>query len=241
MSSTTLATRRPADAVATTPGPTRRAVQDVLPIALAVAPFGTVVGVTLDQAALVGLPGLVATALVYGGSAQLATLSVLIGGGGIAGAVVAGALVNARLVLYSAGHAHRFRDPDHPVWFRWVAPLTTVDQTYALADGARDLRGGAFRRYWAVLGTVLASGWLVAVTVGMVLGSVLPEISPMDVAVPATMVSLLVPHLGSRRLRRVALVAAVVGVATPLLPSGLGIVAAILAGLAVAGPGEVAR
>ena len=79
------------------------------------------------------------------------------------------------------------------------------------------------------------------VTVGMVLGSVLPEISPMDVAVPATMVSLLVPHLGSRRLRRVALVAAVVGVATPLLPSGLGIVAAILAGLAVAGPGEVAR
>jgi 4-azaleucine resistance transporter AzlC len=240
MSSTTVAAR-PERVTALPPGAVRRAVRDIVPIAVAVVPFGTVVGVTLDQAALVGVPALVVTGLVYAGSAQLATLAVLIAGGGPIGAVIAGAMVNARLVLYSAGHGDRFRAPGNPAWFRWLAPLLTVDQTFALAEGARDLRGVDFRRYWMTMGTVLGAGWLAAVGVGMVLGSVMPEASPMDVAIPATMVSLLAPHLRSRRLRRAALVAAVVGVASPVLPSGLGIVAAILAGLVAAGPEEVAR
>lgn len=241
MSSSAVAAR-PERVTALPRGAVRRAVRDIVPIAVAVVPFGTVVGVTLDQAALVGVPALVVTGLVYAGSAQLATLAVLIAGGGPIGAVIAGAMVNARLVLYSAGHGHRFRAPGNPAWFRWLTPLLTVDQTFALAEGARDLRGADFRRYWMTMGSVLGTVWLIAVGVGMVLGSVLPEASPMDVAIPATMVSLLAPHLRSRRLRRAALVAAVIGVvASAVLPSGLGIVAAIVAGLVAAGPEEVAR
>lgn len=232
MSSTTaVATLRPASEARR---PVHRAVRDILPIAAAVVPFGTVVGVTLDHAGLTGVPGLVGTALVYAGSAQLATLTVLIGGGAPLAAVLAGAIVNARMVLYSASHGARFRN--HPAWFRWIAPLMTVDQTFALAAQAGDLAGAAFRRYWLTIGGVLGTIWLAAVGVGMGLGSVLPEASPMDVAAPATMVSLLVPHLGDSRLRRVAVTAAVVGVAARGLPSGLGIVAAIGVALVAAGP-----
>lgn len=60
----------------------------------------------------------------------------------------------------------------------------------------------------------------------------------MDVAAPATMVSLLVPHLADRRLRRVVLVAALAALVGHALPSGLGVAGAIFAGLAVAGPGR---
>lgn len=224
--------------VARTRSPVDRAVRDILPLAAAVVPFGTVIGVTLDHAGLTGVPGLASTALVYAGSAQLAALTILIGGGGPLGAVLAGAIVNSRLVLYSASHGARFRD-GHPAWFRWLAPLTTVDQTFALAAAARDLHGADFRRYWVTLGLVLGGIWTVAVALGIQLGGVLPEASPMQVAAPATMVSLLVPHLGNRRMRRVVATAAVVGVAARVLPSGLGIVAAIAVALVAAGPGGV--
>lgn len=224
----------------TTLVPVRRGARDILPLAAAAVPFGMVVGVTLDQAGLDGVPALAATALVYAGSAQLATMTILIAGGGPLGAVLAGAIVNARLVLYSASHGHRFRD--HPAWFRWLAPLTTVDQTFALAAAARDLTGVAFRRYWVTIGLVLGAVWTTAVAAGLHLGATLPESSPMEVAAPATMVSLLVPRLGDARMRRVALTAAVVAGAARVLPSGFGIVAAICVGLAVAGrPSEPAQ
>lgn len=226
-------------AVTTTGDPARwavtlRAARDILPLAAAVVPFGTVVGVTLDDAGLTGLPALTGTALLYAGSAQLATLSVLIAGGGPLGAVLAGAIVNSRMLLYSAGLSPRFKD--QPAWFRWIAPLTTVDQTFALATQASGLDRRAFRQYWLTLGAVLGAIWLTAVSVGMSVGSALPDHSPMEVAAPATMVSLLVPHLGDRRMRRVVLTAAAVAVAGRLLPDGVGIVAAIAVGLVAAGP-----
>lgn len=222
--------------------PAVRATRDILPLALSVVPFGAVVGVALDKAGDAGIGALVATVLLYAGSAQLATLSVLAAGGGVLGAVLAGAIVNARLLLYSAAHGHRFRT-GQPTWFRWVGPLTTVDQTFALASAAPDLVGRAFRRYWGVMGTVLGTVWITAVVLGTRLGDVLAGPSPLDMAAPATLVALLVPHLGDPRLRRVAAVAGVTALVGAGLPSGLGLAAAVLAGLVVAGrvTGEVAR
>lgn len=212
----------------------RRAARDILPLAAAVVPFGTVVGVTLEHAGLTGPAALTGTALLYAGSAQLATLSVLIAGGGPLGAVLAGAIVNSRMLLYSAGLSGRFRH--QPTWFRWLAPLTTVEQTFALATEVDGLDQHGFRQYWVTIGAVLGGIWLAAVSVGMSLGSVLPDHNPMEVAAPATMVALLMPHVADRRMRRVALVAAVIAVAGRLLPGGTGLVVAIVIGLVVAGP-----
>ncbi len=213
---------------------THRAIRDILPLAMAVVPFGTVVGVTLNTAGLTGPLALVGTAVVYAGSAQLAALSVLTTGGGLLGAVLAGAIVNSRMLLYSAGLSTRFRD--QPVWFRWLAPMTMIDQTFVLATEARDLDRRSFRHYWFTMGLVLGVVWLSAVAVGMGLGSALPEHSPMEVAAPATMIALLVPHLVDRRMRRVAVVAAALAIVGRFLPGGVGIVIAIVVALAAAGP-----
>lgn len=220
-----------------TRSPVTRAVRDILPLAAATAPFGAVVGVTLDQAGLVGVPALAGTAVLYAGSAQLATLSTMTAGGGVVGAVLAGAVVNSRLLLYSASHGPRFRD-GQPSWFRWLAPLTTVDQTFALAAAASDLRGTGFRRYWTTMGLVLGAAWLGAVAVGMQLGNVVPAHGPLGVAAPATLVALLVPHLADRRKRRAAVAAGLAALAAGALPGGLGIAVAVVAGLLVAGPGR---
>lgn len=229
--SASLATR-PVDA---TTAPVRRAVRVMLPVAVAVIPFGTVVGVTMAQTDVATVPALAATALVYAGSAQLAAVSAVLAGSGVVGAVVAGLIVNARLVLYSATFGQRFRD-GQPIWFRWLGPLTTVDQSFAVAAAAPDLEGAAFRRFWVTCGVLLGGLWLVAVGAGMALGDALTPDSPLQVAGPAILVALLVPHLRTARLRRVAIAASAVGTAALVVPSGVAIVLAIVAGLAAAGP-----
>lgn len=214
----------------------RLAVRDVLPIALTVAPFGTVVGVALQDAGLVGVPAVLATLAVNAGSAQLAAVTVVLGGGSAVVAVLTGALVNVRLLLYSAGLATRFRS--HPRWFRWAASQTIIDQMVVLVGQHPHLTGAAFRRYWLAASGVLVGVWNVAVVAGTLLGSAVPDAGPFEVALPAAMVSLLVPQLGRARVRRAVAVSAVVAVAARGLPPGVGVVVAILAAMALAGPEE---
>lgn len=211
-----------------------RGVRDILPLAVAVVPFGTVVGVAMTETGLTGLPALVGTAAVLAGAAQLAALTVLSTGGGLVAAVLAGVFVNARMLLYSAGMSARFAE--QPRWFRWLGPQTMIDQTFLIATEARDLDPRAFRRYWATIGGVIASLWLCAVWAGMMLGSTLPAHSPLEIAAPAVMVALLIPSLTDQRRRRVALVAAAISGSGGLLPGGTAIVVAIVAALLVAGP-----
>ena len=69
--------------------------------------------------------------VVYGGSAHLATLRTLDASGPVL-AVVVGILVNARLLVYSAGLARSW--PEQPRWFRLVAAPLIIDPTFAVAE-----------------------------------------------------------------------------------------------------------
>ena len=94
-------------------------------------PFGLFLGVTLSAYGEHPLAVLAGAALVYGGSAQLATSTVLHAGAGLLAAVLAGVVVSARMLLYGAALADRFAD--QPRWFRWLGPATLLDQTYLSA------------------------------------------------------------------------------------------------------------
>jgi predicted branched-subunit amino acid permease len=215
--------------------PVRRAVRDALPIALSLVPMGALVGFAMDGAGATGPAALAITAFLHSAAAPLAALEVLGGGGGLLAALVVGAVVNLRLVLFSASLGPRFRD-GHPWWFRWIAPGVTGDVHVAMAANARDLGGEAFRRYWTTIAAVIASAWVVATGVGLRLTAVVPTVSPLQAVVPATFVALLVPQMAVPRMRWAIVTAATVAVVGASLPSGLDIVAAILAGVAVAGP-----
>jgi len=139
-------------------------------------------------------------------------------------------VVNARLALYGAGLEPRFRA--QPAWFRWLAPHLIVDQTYALAVGRPELGDGArFRRWWLIVGAVLAAGWCAAVAAGFALGQSLPAGSALDAAAPACLVALLVPRLTDRPGIAAAAVAAAVAVAGAALPRSIGLLAAVVAGV----------
>jgi predicted branched-subunit amino acid permease len=170
---------------------------DIIPVAIAVAPLGFAVGVALTATQVPPAIAFVSSPLLYSGSAQLTWLTLATTGGGLLALIGTMMLVNARMLLYGAGLAPRFRD--QPSWFRWLAPTFIVDQTYTKVIDRTDLGNPErFRRYWLSAGAILGVGWVGAITAGIVLGPVVPELVPLEVTAPALFVGLLVPQLRDR-------------------------------------------
>ena len=211
----------------------RDAVRDLVPITLSVMPFALVIGVTVAQVEQVpNWLGLIAGPAIYAGSSQLAAIILLGGGSGLLPVVGAVAMINARLLIYGAVLAPRFRD--QPAWFRWLAPHFLVDQTLAASSARPELDDPVrFRRYWLTAGGVLGLGWTLAMAAGVLAGPRLPSQSPLDFAVTAVFVGLLVPRLRDRRSWLPAGVAAVVAVLASPLANGIGLVVAIVVALVV--------
>jgi predicted branched-subunit amino acid permease len=202
-------------------------VRAMAPLALAFAPFALVIG---SAVATVPNPvaGWAGSWLIFAGSAHLAALN-----GVAAGtpqlAVQTALLVNARLLVYGASMASRWRD--QPRWFRVVAPALLVDPTWAMAD--RQARAGRSpagqRRFFLAAALTLGLVWTVAIATGALIGRQLPHVG-LDLAAPLCLIALIGPRLVDRAHRWAAVAAAVVAVLTSGWPAGTGIAAAIVAG-----------
>jgi predicted branched-subunit amino acid permease len=208
----------------------RDALRDVLPVAVSLVPFAAVIGVTISQTSHVPVwVGMLAGPLIYGGSAQLAALTLADTGAGLLTVLGTVLVINARLVMYGAAIEPRFRG--QPAWFRWFAPHFLVDQTYTLANERPELSGRAFRRYWGTVGLVLGGVWVGAMYLAVAVGPAVPADSPLTFAAMAVFVALLVPRLRQRAARRPAAIAAVVALVASPLPHGLGLLVGALAGV----------
>lgn len=205
------------------------AVRDISPVIASLLPFAAVLGVTIAASASIPVwLGLLSALLLFAGSAQLALLT-LLDSAGPAAVVATVLVVNARLAVYGAAMEPRFRG--QPTWFRWLAPHTMVDQTFALADARPELRGADFRRYWLTMGGVLAVAWIGAMTAGVLGGGALGRIEPLRFAAVAVLLALVVPRLKARRHRVPALLAAIGTVVGAGLPLGIGVLLGVAVGL----------
>jgi predicted branched-subunit amino acid permease len=214
--------------------PRAAALRDLAAIAPGVAPFGVALGVVTATTRMGDVAGLLGAPLVYGGSAQLTATTMFDAGAGLLAIVGAALTVSARLLLYGAALAPRFRD--QPAWFRYLGPHLIIDQTYLCSLARPQLTGRSFRTYWLGLGLGLGVVWTAAVAAGLLIGPRLPAMPHLSLAGTALFVGMLMPRLRDRASVRGAVVAAVVAplVAT-LLPSGaviVGAVAGLLASLA---------
>jgi predicted branched-subunit amino acid permease len=217
---------------ATALDPRGLALRDARTVVPGLLPFGVLLGVTVVTTGASGLAGVLGGPIVYGGSAQLTALTLLDRGLGLVAVVLSAAVVNARLLLYSAALGHRFRA--QPALFRWLAPHFIIDQTYLMASSHPELTGRDFRRYWTWLGAVVLVVWTGSIGLGVGLAPVLPPLPHLTLVGTAMFIGLLVPRLVDRP----AVVAAVVGGGVAagvswVLPS-LGIVAGALAGVLAA-------
>ncbi|MEU4604504.1 AzlC family ABC transporter permease [Kribbella sp. NPDC023972] len=215
--------------------PAALALRDTASVALGMVAFGVTLGVTISVLGFGTLPGLVGAPVVYGGSAQLTAVTLVHQGTGLAVVVASAAIVNSRLLLYSASLSRRFSG--QPTWFRWLAPHFVIDQTYLLSSARPDLDPRTFRCYWGWLGFFVLVVWSSSVAIGMVAGPVLPELPHLVFVGTAMFLGMLAPRLTNRPAVAAAvaggLVAAVVGLIRPELGIVCGAIAGVMAGSAV--------
>jgi 4-azaleucine resistance transporter AzlC len=204
----------------------RRGARVAAPLFPAAAALGASFGVLARTAHMDALAAVVMSATTFAGSAQVATVSVLGAGGGVAAAVAAALLLNARYAPIGISVAQSFRGH---VLKRFGQAQLVVDESWALAGGGTSRFD---RRVLLGVGATLWFAWVGGTAAGALLGQAIGDTSAfgLDGAFAALFVALLAAQLQDRARLTVAAVGALVAVSLiPLTPPGVPIVAATAA------------
>jgi predicted branched-subunit amino acid permease len=221
------------------------------PLLLGVAPFGMIYGIAALAAGVPTWLAQLASAIVFAGAAQLVIVQMLAAGAGFVPIALTSGLLNLRHVLYSASMAEYVRHL--PRRWRLLLAYVLTDEAYAVAvlryqqrhaaaaDHAEHTDSGtpaadatADLRHWYFLGAgfTLWAGWQLSTAAGLLFGATIPPEWELDFAVPLTFIALLTLLLRERAGQAAALVAGLGALAFAALPYKLGLVAAIVLGLA---------
>jgi 4-azaleucine resistance transporter AzlC len=209
------------------PGGLMRGVKAALPFVVPTLAIGMSYGVLAEP--VMGTAAAIAMSfLVFAGAAQFAAVSALAAGGGVAAAVGAGLLINARFLPMGVAAAPVFKGG--PLR-RAAEGQAVVDASWALAS-----RGdGSFDR-GLLLGATIpqAAAWWTGTIVGTLGGAALgdPEALGLDAIFPAFYLALLAEELRNRSAASSALLGAAIALClVPVAPPGLPVVAASAAAL----------
>lgn len=209
--------------------------RDMLPMLLGAIPFGIIFGSLAGAAGLTPWQTLGMSALVFAGSAQFITISLLAGGAGLLVVLLTTLVVNLRHALYSASLQPYVRHLPK----RWRVPLAfwLTDEAYAVVQQRYLRRDAGVYRHWYFLGAALAmyGNWLLCTLIGVFFGQAIPNIADwgLDFAMLATFIGIVVPMLRNQPQVAAALVAAAVALACHDLPYKLGLMAAAASGIVV--------
>ena len=208
----------------------RDGVRMALPIFLPTLALGISFGVI--AAPIIGRTAAsVMSVVVFAGSAQVASVTVLDSGGAVIAAVAAGLLLNLRFLPMSFAITPSLRGSR---WRRAAESQLIIDASFAMsADG----RGG-FDREVLIGGWVpQACGWIGGTVIGVLAGDALPEPATLglDAIFPAFFLSLLVAEARAtgteRTVQAIALAAVITLALLPWAPPGVPIIAASAAAL----------
>jgi predicted branched-subunit amino acid permease len=207
----------------------RAGIRAGIPFAIAAGLLAVSFGVLAEP--VIGTAATLATsAFVFAGSAQFGSVAVLAGGGGVATAVIAAVLLNARYLPMGIALAPSLRGG----WFRrGLYGEAMIDASWAMAN-----RGGGRFDPDFLVGATLPSypAWVGGTVVGVVAGDLIgdPADLGLDALFPAFFLALLVG--GELRRGRTAVLVAALGAAValallPVSPAGVPVIAASAAAL----------
>lgn len=205
----------------------RETVRAIALVALATAIVGASFGaITVSGGLPLWLPVLLSV-VVFAGGSQFAAVGVILAGGGPLAAVLAGLVLNARMLPFGFAVADVLPDRWHT---RLLGAHLITDETVAFALREHDprRRRAAFR----LCAITLFTSWNAAVLLGALAGEAVGDTDALglDAAFPAVLLALVLPSLtADRRTRDAALAGAVIAVAAaPLLPAGLPVLLSLL-------------
>jgi len=206
--------------------------RDGVPIALAVIPFGAIVGVGAVQAGLGKLQAIVVPYIVYAGASQLVAYQLVRVATPVLVILVTTTMINLRFTMYSAALARYLEDV--PRLWRAVLAFFMTDQGFVLAVHRFESERPPARRgvYLFASWLPIFVSWTGSAVAGVLLGATVPPSWHLDFAVPLVFLSLLATALGDRPRLLAAVVAGTAAVVLAGLPLNLGMLLGSLLGIA---------
>lgn len=205
--------------------------RDQLPLLLGVVPFGLIFGALAIAAGLPPLEAQGFSLFIFAGSAQFVAIGLVAARTPPLLIIATILVVNLRHMLYSAALGPHVQ----ALSLRWKIPLAWLltDEAFAMAS-LRYQKEEQHKAHWYFLGTGLTlwASWQLSTLAGIVLGARIPESWSLDFALPLTFLAILVPQLKDRPSVASALVAGILSVVLAGMPLKLGLMGAIVLGVA---------
>ena len=215
-----------------------RGARAIAPALMATSIWGLVAGVAMIKTGLTTAQALAMTLLVYSGSAQMASLPLIGAGAPVWVVLVTAAVVNLRFIVFSATLWPYFGRLPMPR--RLLLGYLTADIGLAVFiaryGGVADDQRGNEEQRWFYLGILAATwlSWQPMSILGIALAEVIPGNWGLEYAAILALIAILVPMFSDRPAIAGCLTAGIVAVITAALPLKLGLLLAVIAGVAVA-------
>lgn len=206
--------------------------RDIVPVLLALFPFGVAFGATAIESGLSAVEALGMSVFVFAGAAQLATLPLLSAGASVAVVVLTVLVVNLRLTLYSASVAPHFGRL--PAGWKGLLSYLLTDQAYAATITRFDegqTREPDKRWYYLGVGLAIWVAFQAATMTGVFLGALASDGLSLDFVLPLIFIGLAIPAIKSLTTGAAAISAGVAAVFFAALPLNLGLIFAALVGV----------
>jgi 4-azaleucine resistance transporter AzlC len=209
--------------------------RDTIPMMVGAAPFGVIYGTLGASGPLHAWYVELMSLVVFAGSAQFIALGLVAGHASFA--VIWGTtfVVNLRHILYSATLAPYVAHL--PARWRWTLGTMMCDEVFAVAYAhyRRFAPGETGPYYFFGSGVAMYVNWQVWTLAGLLFGSAFPGLQSkgLDFAMVATFIAIIVPQLVALRFVAAALAAGVLSFAWNGWPYKLGLLAAVVVGVAV--------
>jgi 4-azaleucine resistance transporter AzlC len=208
--------------------------RDTLPMLVGAAPFGMIFGTLVSAGPLAAWQGQLMSLGVFAGSSQFIAAGLAAGHAGLLVIWLTTFIVNLRHMLYAAAllpHVARL-----PARWRWTLGFLLTDETFAVMNGYYSRHPAAPLGHWYFLGSGLAMylNWQAWTLVGLLFGAVFPQLQSLglDFAMVATFIAIVVPQLARLPHLMAALAAGTCAFLLRDLPYKLGLMLAVLIGVA---------
>ena len=220
-----------------------RGLRAVAPAIIATGTWGLVTGVAMVKIGLTTAQALGMTLLVFAGSAQLAALPLIAAAAPIWVVLLTATVVNLRFVIFSAGLQPYFSR--FSLGRRLLLGYITSDVGFALflsrfVNAPAEERG-SLEQVWFFLGMAAGNwiAWQTMSVLGILLAAQVPGAWGLEFASILALIALTLPMIASRPALVGAATAGVVAVVGAGLPLKLGLVAAVVVGIAAAMAAEL--
>ena len=203
---------------------------DMLPLSLAVLPWGILFGSLAVQRGFSWLEAQLFSAIIFGGAVQIVTVELIANNASLVTVLFSAFVISSRHFLY--GLTLRERLSPKPLRWRLSLGFLLTDELFAVSGDRRAYKT-RFRLYYALgAGGSFYLAWNLWTLIGIVAGASLPDLTErgLDFAIAATFIALVVPEIKSLASLVSVLVAALSAVVFSLWQFELGLVcAAVLA------------